>query len=416
MLYHPFKIKFYKICRLLLVPGLLMLALPAAAKDFGKPAPSIWSNPLGISLMVIAALLLLVIYLLSNALMAAARSYYEKSRELEKNSGKSPGAVPGLAVFILLSLLPAWGMAQTAADPAAATAVPAAAATIGGISTTAFYVVVSAILIEILVILAMAWFLKTFVEKEKLAEALVKKEEVPAKPPFIKTIWEKMNSFRPKEQEADMDLGHEYDGIRELDNRLPPWWLYGFYLTILFAAIYLWRFHVSHTGPSSREEFDLAMKVGEEEKMAYLAQAADNVDETTVKYLSGKADLEAGKAIYNEPGKCATCHGPDGSGLVNGFPGAGPNLTDPNWIHGGSMADIFKSIKYGWPEKGMKSWQEEMRPVEIAQVASYIRSLKGTAAKGKAPDGPVYEEAAPAPAAPDSVSVKKDSLGAGPSK
>src|SRR6478735_2479518 len=111
-------------------------------------------------------------------------------------------------------------------------------------------------------------------------------------------MWAKMNNFKPVHEEINLELDHDYDGIRELDNRLPPWWLYGFYLTILFSAIYLWRFEVSHSAPNGIEEYQLAMQKAEVEKAAYLEKAASQVDENSVTYLSDALSIEAGKKIF----------------------------------------------------------------------------------------------------------------------
>jgi len=203
---------------------------------------------------------------------------------------------------------------------------------------------------------------------------------------------------------VDIDLGHDYDGIRELDNRLPPWWLYGFYLTILVGCIYLWRYHVSHTAPLSGEEYQIAMQEAAVQKEAYLKKAANNIDETNVKFMSGATNLAAGKAIFETI--CSACHGKEGQGVV------GPNLTDDYWIHGGSISDIFKTIKYGYPEKGMKSWKDDYSPTQMADLASYIQTLHGTNPPNpKAPQGTLYTAAQTStPAASvDSTSNNKDS-------
>jgi cytochrome c oxidase cbb3-type subunit 3 len=205
------------------------------------------------------------------------------------------------------------------------------------------------------------------------------------KEPAWKRWWVKINSFRSMQEEEAIALDHNYDGIRELDNKLPPWWLYGFYLTIFVAIVYLWRYHVSHTAPLSKEEFTIAMAKAEVEKEEYLAHAANNVDENTVKLLTDGASLEGGKKIFTSV--CAACHAADGGG------GVGPNLTDDFWLHGGGIKDVFKTIKYGWPEKGMKSWKDDFSPVQLAQLASYVRSLKGThPATPKEAQGESYKE------------------------
>lgn len=103
--------------------------------------------------------------------------------------------------------------------------------------------------------------------------------------------------------------------------------------------------------------------------------------------LSDDASIAKGKGSFVT--KCAACHGQNGEGLV------GPNLTDEYWIHGGGIKDIFKTIKYGWPEKGMISWESQIQPLEMQQIASFIYSLKGSKpANAKAPQGTIYIETA----------------------
>jgi cytochrome c oxidase cbb3-type subunit 3 len=160
-------------------------------------------------------------------------------------------------------------------------------------------------------------------------------------------------TFRPIEEEAQIDLGHNYDGIRELDNVIPPWFTTAFLLTILFAGVYLYRYHIAKSAPLQLEEYKMAMAKADEEHDAYLATQANAIDENSVTTLTG-ADLDAGKQTFTTI--CAACHRPDGGGQV------GPNLTDAYWIHGGSLKDIFKTIKYGVPDKGMISWKEQLSP------------------------------------------------------
>lgn len=191
---------------------------------------------------------------------------------------------------------------------------------------------------------------------------------------------------------------HDYDGIKELDNDLPPWWKYGFYLTIVVGAVYLFNFHVAKTGDLQEIEYKKDVEQAEAAKAAYMASAANNVDETSVKLLTDPADIAAGKNIFE--GTCATCHLKLGEGSV------GPNLTDDYWLHGGSIQDIFKTIKYGYPDKGMKSWKDDYSPLQIAQLASFIKSIRGTnPPNAKAPQGELYTEKAMVP-----DSLKVDSL------
>ncbi|MEI6184276.1 MAG: c-type cytochrome, partial [Bacteroidota bacterium] len=135
----------------------------------------------------------------------------------------------------------------------------------------------------------------------------------------------------------------------------------------------------------------------------YLKKSANNVDENTVVYLSSPADHEAGKAIFTTI--CAACHLADGGGSV------GPNLTDNYWIHGGGIKDIFKTIKCGYPDKGMKSWKDDYTPSQIAQLASYVKSIKGSnPVNPKAPQGTLYvEETAKSDTAKTAAPAKADS-------
>ncbi len=349
---------------------------------------SIWSNPMAITMLAIILVLLLVIALLANVVLGTAKWH---SSKLKSNSVKT---VAGLIAF----LSPAIGLAQDAATTA-----PAAPASIAGLTPLTFYLLASVIAIELIVIIVMGLFVRNFLVKENAFAAVAADGTTVSKPSgSFSTWWDKINSFRPAEQESKIDLGHDYDGIRELDNKLPGWWLYGFYLTIIVGVIYLYRYHIAETAPLSKQEFENAWKKGEEQKAAFLSKSANNVDENTVVLLKDEAALKAGKTNFEL--MCAACHGKEGQG------GVGPNLTDDYWIHSGSVKEIFKTIKYGWPEKGMKSWKDDYSPVQIAQLTSYVKSLHGTNPPNpKEKQGELYQENAAAPAA-DSAAVKTDSI------
>ncbi len=193
-------------------------------------------------------------------------------------------------------------------------------------------------------------------------------------------IWTKMLGLKPLSEEKDMMLEHQFDGISELDNPTPAWFMWLFYSTIAFAFVYMMYFHVFEYGKMQEEEYDIEMAAAKAEREVYLATSANNIDESSVKDSHEAGVLDAGKSVYNT--SCVACHGDKGQGLV------GPNLTDVYWLHGGKIGSIFKTIKYGVPEKGMISWEKTLSPKQISDVSNYIISLKGTnPANAKAPQG-----------------------------
>ncbi|QCR22207.1 c-type cytochrome [Pontibacter sp. SGAir0037] len=167
---------------------------------------------------------------------------------------------------------------------------------------------------------------------------------------------------------------HDFDGIQEYDNDLPPWWKYMFYVSIVFAIGYMLHFHVFKTGALMAQEYEMEM----EEAALLAAKNADAV--TNYELLTEAAALESGKAIFAQ--NCAACHGTEGQGTV------GPNLTDAYWLHGGDVNDIFKTVKFGVPAKGMVPWQGKLTKDQILEVSSYILSLQGSnPANAKEPQG-----------------------------
>ena len=173
-------------------------------------------------------------------------------------------------------------------------------------------------------------------------------------------------------------LDHEYDGIHELDNKLPRWWVWLFYITIIYAAFYLVYYHVTRTGLSSAAEYANEMKVGEQIKNGAMGKFEASIP--TLQPSTDAAVLDSGKQTYAK--FCAPCHRVDGGGLV------GPNLTDDYWIHGNSYVDSVKIIWDGVPAKGMITWKAVLKPDEIQAVASYIYTLRGAKllSPGKLPE------------------------------
>lgn len=194
------------------------------------------------------------------------------------------------------------------------------------------------------------------------------------------SIWTKVLELKPLSEEKDIELEHEFDGIKELDNPTPAWFMYLFYATMVIAVGYMFYYHVFDWGQLQDEEYATEIMEAEEAKKAYLAKAANIIDENSVTESTDAAVISAGQAIYNT--NCVACHGDKGQGVV------GPNLTDEYWLHGGSINKVFKTIKYGIPEKGMISWEKTLSPKQIADVSNFINSLKGSnPANAKAPQG-----------------------------
>ena len=231
-------------------------------------------------------------------------------------------------------------------------------------------------LIIITALLVMYRTLMVVLNQEKLKafeEAGIQVEDATAierGPSLWERMMDKLTAAVPIEREKEVDLGHEFDGIRELDNRLPPWWVGLFYGSILFAFVYIYYYHFSGNEWSSRGEYEEEVASAERAARLYRIQQADVVDEENVQFLTDELALEQGEVIFQS--NCATCHGEKGEG------GVGPNLTDPYWIHGGTINDVFSVIKYGVAEKGMVSWQSQIRPSAMEKVSSFIISMQGT--------------------------------------
>ena len=170
-------------------------------------------------------------------------------------------------------------------------------------------------------------------------------------------------------------LDHEYDGIRELDNKLPRWWVWLFNLTILFAMLYLLYYHVLHKGKLMGAEYQEEMKLGNEIKAKAMTEFENNM--TSLQPSQDPIVLAEGKDTFLK--LCAPCHRADGGGLV------GPNLCDDYWIHGSNFVDNLRTIWNGVPSKGMVTWKTTLKPTTIYAAGSYIYTLRGTNPKNPKP-------------------------------
>ncbi len=217
---------------------------------------------------------------------------------------------------------------------------------------------------------------------------------------WFKETYKKLLGSKPIEEEGEIILDHNYDGIKELDNNLPPWWLYGFYISIVFAVVYMLRFHV-FDGYTQADELETELADAREAIEAYKKTAKNLVDINTVTLLTDAADLSAGKTIFET--NCVACHMADGGG------GIGPNLTDDHWILGGGIKNVFKTVSEGGRSgKGMIAWKQQLKPLEMAQVSSYVLTFQGTTpANPKDAEGDIWvdetAEAAVEATAPEAV-------------
>lgn len=192
--------------------------------------------------------------------------------------------------------------------------------------------------------------------------------------------WDSFTGLKPLEKEKDLLMDHKYDDIAELDNPTPPWFMYLFYLTILFAVVYGLYYHVYQDGNIQETEYKNEVTIAEKAREEYLKKFANSVNEDNVTVVKEAKDLTEGSQIYST--NCVACHGDKGQG------GVGPNLTDKFWIHGGNVKALFKTITHGVPEKGMIAWNKTLNPLQIQKVASYILTLQGTNPPGaKEPQG-----------------------------
>jgi len=200
---------------------------------------------------------------------------------------------------------------------------------------------------------------------------------------WLMNMYKRLVGSKPIEQEGEIILDHNYDGIKELDNSLPPWWLYSFYASIIFAAVYLVRYHIFE-GPDQETEFEREMVAANLAIEEYKKTAKDLVDINTVTLLTDASDLSAGKSIFET--NCVACHMADGGG------GIGPNLTDEYWILGGGIKNVFRTLVEGGRDgKGMISWKATLKPLEMAQVGSYLLTFQGTTPTNpKAPEGDIW--------------------------
>lgn len=360
------------------------ILLPAIGLCQGEAAANsetYFSNALFNTLLAIVIMLLVIIIAFSNVVKNVANSdFLDKKLKMDQENNSSSGRIVSTVLFVLMGFsLMAQG--KPVDDR------------IGGLDQFTFYFMLTIIFLELLILGLLIYQFKFLLRSKEEKAAETRRVESP--------LIQSLTDAVAVEDEESILLDHDYDGIRELDNNLPPWWKYGFYLTIVVSVVYIFHYHINGSGDLQTAEYEKEMAAAKLEVEENMKNSANKVDENSVTLSTDAKDLASGKDVFIA--SCAACHGKAGEG------GVGPNLTDEYWLHGGSIQDIFKSIKYGWTEKGMKSWKEDLSPVQISQLSSFIMSLKGTnPSNAKAPQGDLYVEKGAAVS--DSTAVKADSL------
>jgi cytochrome c oxidase cbb3-type subunit 3 len=332
---------------LLLLSGASLLAQETATAE--TAAHKSGTDPNWWLIYGVMLVLLFTILILGNVFLQLYKYILDNRKDLIRN------------LMILLAVVPLSAIAQDNGSTAVSTAKETS------VYFKHFNLLLAGLIlfIEFCVVLVLAYRIKTLTDliSGKTETETTVEIKIPA---FL----EKLNASVAIEKEADILLDHDYDGIKELDNNLPPWWKYGFYLTIIWSLAYLIHFHVLRTGDLSAAEYQIQLDEARIAKENYMKTMKNVVDENNVQ-MPDDAGLLAGSAIF--AANCTPCHGSKGEGNA-----VGPNLTDDYWLHGAGLNDIFRSVKYGWPNKGMKSWQNDFSASQIQQLSGYIKTLRGT--------------------------------------
>ncbi len=316
-----------------------------------------------------------------------------KRKEEEKKLAEVKKAAPMTALLLLISGI---ASAQTAPrtfwdDPFNSPMLPV-------------YLVLSLLAVTIILVLAVAVSIKKVFDimNADMLKAKAEREGVPYVAPqsWWQKMWDSMNASVPVAQEQDIDLGHNFDGIRELDNHLPPWWKGLFYGSIVWGAIYLFFYHVVPMFPLSRDEYKNEVSAAEEQsRILRASMPAETIDEANLAFTDNQEFIGKGKLVFTG-NNCGSCHRADGGGNA-----IGPNLTDKYWLHGGDVKNVFATIKGGVVEKGMPAWGKVMSAADVRNVTFYVMSLQGSnPPDAKAPQGEAFEPVKKIPA--DSVKTQ----------
>ncbi len=303
-------------------------------------------------LMSAIVLLLIAIIVVAGSIKSFLQTDYFKSRmagQLQQKN-KDANKIAMIVFLIGASMIPAKLMAQTegAADENLFIKV----------TTGELYMVGAIVLVLFGVLIYQVRLFNSLYRMTLKEEELAKTEGSVISAKKINKI---LTDAVDIEDESSILMDHEYDGIQELDNNLPPWWVWLMWGTIIFSVIYLLNYHVFKTAPLQIEEYTAEVELAESLK------DPNAVTEKTAVLLTSESDLNAGKTVFGK--FCVACHLDNGRGEI------GPNLTDEYWIHGNDIKDLFKIVKYGSPNGKMTAHQSMLTPLQIQQVTSYVLSL-----------------------------------------
>jgi cytochrome c oxidase cbb3-type subunit 3 len=335
--------------------------------------------------------------------------FIHQMKNLPLDDGQKPAresSVKMLLIPVLILLTPFGALAQTAAPAPKTFWEDPTHHPLFGVYLIMSFVIVIIVLISMV---AMMTYKALSIIKQKTEEEKAKRLGIPYVPSVSiwEKFWEDANAMLPMEQEKEIVLDHNYDGIRELDNHLPPWWKGLFYACIVFAVVYMFAYHFSGYLPSTADEYKLELAAADEQARIYRAsQPAEVIDVNTLAFTKDAAFIDKGKQLFAS-NNCQSCHRIDGGGNS-----IGPNLTDEYWLHGGHIKDVFTTINHGVIEKAMPAWGKVMSQKDVRDLAFYVMSLQGSnPADGKKSQGEFYkqvEEAAPVvPADTTATSMKK---------
>jgi cytochrome c oxidase cbb3-type subunit 3 len=350
---------------------------PAAAQTVDTSSPVITYVPnykdnlnMFYWLLFLTVILFFSIFLMSNSVKSLIKSDAIKKKLIENESKGSSTVVKTIAL-----LVGAFGLMALNSNASAFTFNGPGIAEEGMpwllIENSDIY----ALIIVDIILLGVLWYLRGLF-KEFMA-MLIPEKPKPAKKGFVFKKWNKvLTDVVEIEDEESILMDHEYDGIHELDNNLPPWWVWMFYATIIFGIIYIFNYHILGTGDLQIAAYEKDMVESKKEVDAYLTKMAMNVDETNATLMTDATDISTGKGLFEV--NCVSCHNPNGEGNI------GPNLTDKFWLYGNDIKDLFKLVKIG-NANGMPEHASKLNPVQIQQVTSFVLSMPYT--KGKEPQG-----------------------------